>query len=66
MRIQASQKRVDELEAEVAVLKNTPERLDLDLLTQRVLRLEVAASSAAVDPVTGSPVVQTTSPAKST
>jgi hypothetical protein len=47
VRLAAANKRIDELERKVGALEETPEKLDLDLLTQRVTALEVASSSAA-------------------
>jgi hypothetical protein len=41
VRLAAANKRIDELERKVRALETTPEKLDLDLLTQRVTRLEV-------------------------
>lgn len=47
VRIAAANKRIDELERQVGELQSTPEKLDLELLTNRVTALEVQASSAA-------------------
>lgn len=47
VRIAAADKRIDELERQVGELQSTPEKLDLELLTNRVTALEVQASSAA-------------------
>lgn len=47
VRLAAANKRIDELELKVHALEATPEKLDLDLLTQRVTALEVKASGAA-------------------
>lgn len=41
IRITAANKRIDELERKVGALEATPEKIDLDLLTQRVTALEV-------------------------
>lgn len=41
MRIAAANKRIDELERKVGALEATPEKLDLDLMNQRVTALEV-------------------------
>jgi hypothetical protein len=41
VRLAAANKRIDELERKVKELETTPEKLDLDLLTQRVTKLEV-------------------------
>lgn len=46
VRIAAINKRIDELERKVGKLEATPEKLDLDLLSQRVTTLEVKASDA--------------------
>lgn len=46
VRLAAANKRIDELELKVRTLEATPEKLDLDLLTQRVTALEVRASGA--------------------
>jgi predicted small lipoprotein YifL len=46
VQLAAANKRIDELERKVGALENTPERLDLDLLTQRVTVLEVKSSDA--------------------
>ncbi len=43
VRLAAANKRIDELERKVGALEATPEKLDLDLLTQRVTALEVKA-----------------------
>jgi TolA-binding protein len=47
VRLDALERRIAELEGEVGVLKANPERIDLDLLTQRMTALEVRALSAA-------------------
>jgi hypothetical protein len=47
VRLAAANKRIDELELKVHALEATPEKLDLDLLTQRVTALEVKSSGAA-------------------
>ncbi|MES3057694.1 hypothetical protein O6V14_18835 [Sphingomonas faeni] len=47
VRIAAANKRIDELERQVGELQSTPEKLDLELLTNRVTALEVQASAAA-------------------
>lgn len=44
VRIAAANKRIDELERKVGELETTPEKLNLDLLTQRVTALEVKAN----------------------
>lgn len=61
IRIAAANKRIDELERKVGALEATPEKIDLDLLSQRVTALEVKAFSdqatelqAAPDPKTSS------------
>jgi len=41
VRLAAANKRIDELERKIGALEATPEKLKLDLLTQRVLALEV-------------------------
>lgn len=41
VRIAAANKRIDELERRVGALEATPEKLDLDLINQRVTALEV-------------------------
>lgn len=41
VRLAAANKRIDELTRKVGELETIPEKLDLDLLTQRVTRLEV-------------------------
>lgn len=43
VRIAAANKRIDELERKVGELEDTPEKLELDLLTNRVTALEVKA-----------------------
>jgi uncharacterized coiled-coil protein SlyX len=48
VRLAAANKRIDELERKVGALEVTPEKLDLDLLTQRVTALEVNAGDAVV------------------
>ncbi|MFD1788671.1 hypothetical protein ACFSC3_13960 [Sphingomonas floccifaciens] len=54
-RIDVLQNRVVALEREVGELKANPQALDLDLLTQRIERLEAGAISAATVPATKSP-----------
>ena len=44
IRIAAANKRIDELEHKVGALEATPEKVDLDLLTQRVAALEVKSA----------------------
>lgn len=44
VRLSAANKRIDELEREVAALEAAPEKIDLDLLTQRVTALEVKSA----------------------
>lgn len=44
VRIAAANKRIDELERKVGELEDTPEKLELDLLTNRVTELEVKAN----------------------
>lgn len=44
VRLAAANKRIDELERKVGALETTPEKLDLDLLTQRVTTLEVKST----------------------
>lgn len=44
VRLAAANKRIDELERKVDELEATPEKLDLDLLSQRVTALEVKAN----------------------
>jgi len=41
VKLAAANKRIDELERKVGALEATPEKLDLDLLTQRITTLEV-------------------------
>ena len=67
VRLSAAAKRIDELERKVAALEATPEKLDLELLTQRVTALEVksvgdeatvsqaAPASKASQPMSGTP-----------
>lgn len=67
IRIAAANKRIDELERKVGALEATPEKVDLDLLTQRVTALEVKAAggdasvskvaptSSATQPMEGAP-----------
>ncbi|WP_165911549.1 hypothetical protein [Sphingomonas sp. PP-CC-3A-396] len=45
IRIAAANKRIDELERKVGALEATPEKIDLELLTQRVTALEVKSVS---------------------
>ena len=45
--IAVANKRIDELERQVGELQSAPEKLDLKFLTNRVIALEVQASSAA-------------------
>lgn len=45
VRIAAANKRIDELERKVGALEATPEKIDLELLTQRVTALEVKSGS---------------------
>jgi hypothetical protein len=51
VRLAAANKQIEELERKVSALENTPEQLDLDLLTQRVTALETKSSDA-MGPVT--------------
>ncbi|MEG8016788.1 hypothetical protein [Sphingomonas sp. LR55] len=44
VRLAAANKRIDELERKVGELENTPEKLDLDLLNQRIAVLEANAA----------------------
>lgn len=46
VRIAAANKRIDELERKVGELEATPEKLNLDLLTQRVTALEAKANDS--------------------
>jgi hypothetical protein len=46
VRLAAANKRIDELERKVGALEATPDKLDLELLTQRVTALEVKTSVA--------------------
>jgi hypothetical protein len=41
IRLAAANKRIDELERRIGALENTPEKIDLALLTQRMTELEV-------------------------
>jgi hypothetical protein len=51
IRLAAANKRIDELERKVSMLEATPEKLDLDLISQRVAALEVkAASTPSIEP----------------
>lgn len=54
-RIAAANKRIDELERKIGALESTPEKLDLDLLTQRVTALEVKASGGGAAVLQGTP-----------
>jgi hypothetical protein len=44
VRLGVANKRIDELERKVGLLEDTPDKLDLELLTQRVTELELKAS----------------------
>jgi hypothetical protein len=44
VRLAAAYKRINELERQVGALESTPEKIDLDLLTQRVAALEVKSA----------------------
>ena len=46
VRLSAANKRIEELERKVGALENTPEKLDLDLLTQRVTAIEIKSNDA--------------------
>ena len=59
IRIAAANKRIDELEREVGALQATPEKLDLELLTNRVEALEAKVGGDASSP--GKPLGKTTS-----
>ncbi len=59
IRIAAANKRIDELERQVGALQATPEKLDLELLTNRVEALEAKAGGDASFP--GKPLGQTAS-----
>lgn len=58
IRIAAANKRIDELERQVGALQATPEKLDLELLTNRVEALEARAGGDASSP--GKPSGKTT------
>jgi BMFP domain-containing protein YqiC len=55
VRLAAANKRIDELEQKVGALEATPEKLDLDLLSQRVTALEARGSGDVVSAPTTSP-----------
>ncbi len=59
IRIAAANKRIDELERQVAALQATPEKLDLELLANRVAALEAKVGGDASSP--GTPLRKTTS-----
>jgi uncharacterized coiled-coil protein SlyX len=50
VRISAATKRIDELERQVGELQSTPEKLDLELLTNRVTALEASQTGITADP----------------
>lgn len=51
IRLTAANKRIDELERKVGMLEATPEKLDLDLISQRVAALEMkAVGTPSIDP----------------
>lgn len=54
IRIADANKRIDELERQVGALQATPEKLDLELLTNRVEALEAKAGGDMTIPVTSS------------
>lgn len=55
VRLAEANKRIDDLERQVGKLESTPEKLDLDLLTQRVVLLEARDAGIAVNQ-TGQPL----------
>ena len=55
IRLAAADKRIEELERQVGALQATPEKLDLNLLTQRVVELEAKASGAVSVPSPSAP-----------
>ncbi len=59
IRIATANKRIDELERQVGALQATPEKLDLELLTNRVEALEAKVGGDASSP--GTPLGKTTS-----
>lgn len=59
IRIAAANKRIDELERQVAALQATPQKLDLELLANRVAALEAKVGGDASSP--GTPLGKTTS-----
>jgi hypothetical protein len=56
VRLAAANKRIDELERRVGALEDTPEKLNLDLLTQRVIALEVRSNDAIATVSTNAPL----------
>lgn len=61
IRIAAANKRIDELERKVSALEATPEKIELDLLTQRVTALEVKALTGQATEPQGAPDPRTPS-----
>jgi uncharacterized coiled-coil protein SlyX len=55
IRLAAADKRIEELERQVGALEATPEKLDLSLLTQRVVDLEAKAGGAVSPPLSSAP-----------
>jgi uncharacterized coiled-coil protein SlyX len=55
IRLAAADKRIEELERQVGALEATPEKLDLSLLTQRVVDLEAKAGGAVSPPFLSAP-----------
>jgi uncharacterized coiled-coil protein SlyX len=55
IRLAAADKRIEELERQVGALDATPEKLDLNLLTQRVAELEANAGGAVSVPSPSAP-----------
>lgn len=65
IRIAAANKRIDELERKVRAFEATPDKIDLELLTQRVTALEVKSVGDETPASQGGPATKTAQPMSS-
>jgi hypothetical protein len=66
IRIAAANKRIDELDRKVGALEATPEKVDLELLTQRVTALEVKSAGDGAPTSQAAPAAEAAQPTRST